>query len=394
MSTLAPDPAAPTAPLTPRPVRVAAGFPVAVLPPDRLPRDADPVLVTVRRGARAVHAWAWSGDDPALPPAATGLAPGEVGVSQRLGSALGGPPEDPVEVTVPRVRALRVLSVRIDDMPGPGEVQVSPADRPAGPARALLVHEGVAAVVTAVPAEHVPAGSVRMSYATRVLQHVAENARVHVVDLPAPVPGGTRWAERARRATGRGVERALRAVFRAPSVAVRVTQAHAGDDETAVVALHASAFERLGIRPGDQVLVAWGAREVVALAVTDHEPHGPGGPLPAAKGAQRVNLQSPPLPDDFTPHLVARLSAPARRGLGCPPATVVTVRRRVRPALARNLNQLVVPAAGLLLAGAALPDPSWLLLGGGTVVISALALASVRIPAVGRRPAPTGDELP
>lgn len=386
-----------TTALAPRVVPVAAGFPVAVLPPERLDRDADPVLVTVRRGDRAEHAWAWSRDDPALPPSAAGLGPGEVGVSRRLATLLGGPEDAPVEVTVPPVRALRVLSVRIDDMPGPGEVQVSPGDRPDGPARALLVHEGVAAVVTAVPADHVPAGAVRMSYATRVLQHVAADTRVRVVDLPAPLPpSGTRRVrpDRARRAVGRGVERTLRAVFRAPSVAVRVTQAHAGDDEAAVVALHTSAFERLGIRPGDQVLVAWGAREVVALAVTDHEPHTTGGPLPGAKGAQRVNLQSAALPDDFSPHLVARLSAPARRALGCPPATVVTVRRRVRPALARNLNQLVVPAAGLLLAGAALPDPNWLLLGGGTVVISALALASVRIPDVGRRAAPEGDELP
>jgi hypothetical protein len=69
--------------------------------------------------------------------------------------------------------------------------------------------------------------------------------------------------------------------------------------------------------------------------------------------------------------------------MGIPVAAVVTVRRSTSSVLMSNLYRLIIPIAGLSLAGAALEDPNWLLLGLGAIVLSILALTRLRIP--GRR---------
>lgn len=98
------------------------------------------------------------------------------------------------------------------------------------------------------------------------------------------------------------------------------------------------------------------------------------------KRVQRVNRLWPDLPEGISPHVTVRMSTRLRDQLGAPVATVVTVRRRMRPVLVQNLNSLVVPLASLVLAGAALPDPHWPTLGLGTALMSVFALARLRIP--------------
>jgi hypothetical protein len=176
------------------------------------------------------------------------------------------------------------------------------------------------------------------------------------------------------------MEHLWRALFRAPEFSARVVQAHAGDDGAPVVTLHPAVFDRIGIESGQQVLVRWGGREVAALAVADHDPPATGLPPDSIKRVQRVNRLWPHLPEGMSPHVVVRMSAHLRAELGAPVATVVTVRRQLRPVVVRNLNSLVVPLASLVLAGAALPDPHWPALAAGTVVMSVFALARLRIP--------------
>lgn len=367
--------------LTPVPVPVLTGSAALVLDPDLL-GTTGPVLVDVAAAGGRATAWAWARTAAGLPPEAAALGSDEAGVSARLLDLLL-PGDGPVTVTVPQVAHRRVLASRIDDLPQRDEVQVPRTD-PGG--RALLVRGGVTAWVTCVPRPHVPAGAVRLTYQMRLLTDAegADASAPVTLTFPGDEGAGPARRGRLRRAVDRAVERLLTAVFRAPEFAVRITQAHAGDDEGPLVALHPAVFDRIGVEPGQQVVVRWGDREITAMAVADHAPHGTGPVSAAGRAAQRVNLVSPDLPGDMSPHLVARLSAPARRSLGAPAATVVTVRRRLRPVLVRNLGALVLPLAGLLLAAAALEDPNWWLVGTGTALMSVLGLAGVRIPVVRR----------
>ncbi|MEV0894209.1 hypothetical protein [Promicromonospora sp. NPDC050262] len=368
--------------LAPVPVRIASGLPTAVVHPDLLRGTDGPLPVTVTAGDRVTAAWAWSAAADGVPAEARDLSPGQLGVSRRLGAALGG--ASSVSVRVPPVTPLRTVAALVDDMPGVDEVQVNRSD--VRPGIYLLTQRGVTAWVRAVAREHVQPGTVRLAYQLRLLTAsdgdatdrdvllVAAAPEVITQDLPA---GRLR---RIRDAVDRTLECLWRALFRAPEFSARVVQAHAGDDGASIVALHPAVFDRIGIASGQQVLVRWGGREAVALAVTDHDPPVAGAQSASIRRVQRVNRLWPDLPDGMSPHVTMRLSTRLREQLGAPVATVVTVRRRMRPVLVQNLNSLVVPLASLVLAGAALPDPHWPTLGLGTALMSVFALARLRIP--------------
>ncbi|MDR7381566.1 hypothetical protein [Promicromonospora iranensis] len=368
--------------MTTVPVTIASGLPTAVVHPDMLPGTDGPVPVTVGAGDRTTVAWAWSAAADGIPGPARELSLGQVGVSRRLRAAVGDAPS--VGLRVPPITALRTLSALVDDMPSADEVQVNPAD--VRPGSYLLVQGGVTAWVRAVPRDHVRRGAVRLAYQLRLLtasDGATDNSHVALVAAPPEVVEHTlpsRRAVRASEAVDRTMERLWRALFRAPEFSARVVQAHAGDDGASIVTLHTAVFDRIGVQSGQQVLVRWGGREVVALAVADHDPPIAGSPTPSMKKVQRVNRLWPDLPEGISPHVTVRLSTRLRDQLGAPVATVVTVRRRMRPVLVQNLNSLVVPLASLVLAGAALPDPHWPALGLGTALMSVFALARLRIP--------------
>ncbi|MFD2796241.1 hypothetical protein ACFS27_21950 [Promicromonospora vindobonensis] len=368
--------------LTTVPVQIASGLPTAVVHPSMLSGTAGPVPVTVTADGVDAVAWAWSAAADGIPEFARALAPGQIGMSRRLRSAVDD--ATTVSVQVPPVVVLRTYSALVDDMPDAGEVQVSPTD--VEPGTYLLVQGGVTAWVHAVPRDHVRPGTVRLAYQLRLLTAsggAADNARVALVAAGPDVvrhrlPG--RRLQQTSEAVDRTMERLWRAIFRAPAFSARVVQAHAGDDGASIVTLHPAVFDRIGIESGQQVLVRWGGREVVALAVADHDPPTSGSPTASMKKVQRVNRLWPDLPEGISPHVTVRMSTRLRDQLGAPVATVVTVRRRMRPVLVQNLNSLVVPLASLVLAGAALPDPHWPILGLGTALMSVFALARLRIP--------------
>ncbi|WP_369371873.1 N-formylglutamate amidohydrolase [Promicromonospora sp. Populi] len=373
----------PTSPgLATVPLKIASGLPTAVVHPDLLPGTNGPVPITVTADDHATVAWAWSAAADGIPEAARSISPGQVGVSRRLRAAVSGAMS--VSVQVPPIKQLSTYSALVDDMPSADEVQVNPAD--IKPGTYLLVQGGVTAWVQAVPRDHVRPGTVRLAYQLRLLTASDRATDNQLVALVAAAPDVVRHGVQADRlqrvndAVDRTMERLWRALFRAPEFSARVIQAHAGDDGTSIVTLHAAVFDRIGIESGQQVLVRWGGREVVALAVADHDPPTSGSPTQSMKDMQRVNRLWPDLPEGISPHVTVRMSTRLRDQLGAPVATVVTVRRRLRPVLVGNLNSLVVPLASLVLAGAALPDPHWGALGLGTALMSVFALARLRIP--------------
>ncbi|MFJ3404001.1 hypothetical protein [Promicromonospora sp. NPDC090134] len=373
---------APTSRFTTVPVKIPSGLPTVVLHSRVLSGINGPVPVTVSTDARSIVAWAWSAAADGVPEGARGLLPGEIGVSRGTHDTVNADTE--LSVRVPPVVPLQTRAALARDMPAADEVQVNPAD--VVPGTYLLVRNGVTAWVRAVARGHVRRGSVRLAYQLRLLiaaDGAADDALVALVAAPPEVirhrARGT-WSRRLGGAVDTTMEHLWRALFRAPEFSARVVQAHAGDDGAPVVTLHPAVFDRIGIESGQQVLVRWGGREVAALAVADHDPPETGTPPDSIKRVQRVNRLWPHLPEGMSPHVVVRMSARLRGELGAPVATVVTVRRRVRPVLVGNLNALVVPLASLVLAGAALPDPHWPTLGLGTALMSVFALARLRIP--------------
>ncbi|WP_125775121.1 hypothetical protein [Antribacter gilvus] len=398
---LVPEAAVPGAVQISRPataVRIPSGVPSVVVPPDLLPGTTGPIPVSVAVDGATVHAWAWASSTPGMPEAVQVLPPGHFGLTRRLTASLetssgGQDAVRPVTVTFPGTAQLKPLAALVDDLPAGDEVQVSPDEFPGPPRRYLLVRGGVTAWVTAVPRAHVRPGTVRAGYQLRLLTETegADEAGDFTLVAAGSVRSASRralsaWGQvrAAWRLLHLGLDQAtevvLRFLFRAPTAAVRVIQAHPGDDGQAIVALHPAVFDRIGLEPGQQVLVRWGPNEVVAVAVEDHDPPSVGAPPEGARKVQRVNRLTPDLPDGVAPHVVARLSSSLRLALDAPVATVVSVRRRMRPILVGNLYTLVIPLASLVLAGAALEDPNWWLINAGTLAMSVFALAKLRIP--------------
>ncbi|MFD7309876.1 hypothetical protein [Promicromonospora sp. NPDC059942] len=364
------------------PVKIPSGLATVVVHPDLLSGIHGPVPVTVSTDVRSTVAWAWSAAADGIPDGARDLLPEEIGASRALSDAMNSAVS--LSVRVPPVIPLRTRAALARDMPAADEVHVNPAD--VVPGTYLLVRNGVTAWVRAVARDHVREGSLRLAYQLRLLiasDGDVDDGLVALVAAPSEVIRRRAQDKRFRRlgsAVDHTLERLWRALFRAPDFTARVVQAHAGDDGAPVIALHPAVFDRIGVESGQQVLVRWGGREVAALAVADHDPPETGVPPVSIKKVQRVNRLWPHLPEGMSPHVVVRMSSSLRNDLGAPVATVVTVRRRLRPVLVGNLNALVVPLASLVLAGAALPDPHWITLGLGTALMSVFALARLRIP--------------
>jgi hypothetical protein len=149
-----------------------------------------------------------------------------------------------------------------------------------------------------------------------------------------------------------GCEVILRLIFGTQPMSFRIIQAHPGDDDLRdTLRLHPAAFTALGLAPGGQVLIDWAGQRTSVRALEDHNPFG-GSLSSYVRGVVGVRYDAE-LPQDFPSHLVARVPAPVRRHLGVPPNTVVVMRRRIRPSLVGQLNQLTMPLAGLVLAAAA-----------------------------------------
>lgn len=179
----------------------------------------------------------------------------------------------------------------------------------------------------------------------------------------------------------------LRAAFRSQDLTFRVVQAHPGDDDLRdTIRLHPGAFGALALRPGGQVLLSWGGQRMAVRALEDQKPFD--GELSShVMKSVGLRLDAAPLPSDFPAHLIARVPALVRRSLNIPPNTVIEMRRKLRPAVIGQLNQLTFPVTGLV-AAAAFPEVrGWPLILGGIFAV-ALGLAPLRMPRPPRGPWP------
>lgn len=318
-----------------------------------------------------------------------------------------------VELELPAIKRCRVLAARIDDLPGPQSLQVSGAVRDGLDGRrwAVATAHGAAVPVQLHCRTMDHDEDARASHALRLLLGRGEDLpHVQLSSFPRTpfllrLTDAGRISRRTRqgaaavavtvasclllllRVADLGLEAILRGAFRSPALSVITTRAHAGDDALDIVRLHPSAFPMLAIKPGAQIVVAWGPRRTVAIALEDHRTHE----VPAASleaRASRVEHVSADLPAEFPPHIVVRVSARVRRNVGAPAATAVQLRRRVRPLLISNLNQLVLPVLGLALAAAALNRPHWGWLSVGFAALVVLSLAGLRHPRPPKGPWP------
>jgi hypothetical protein len=177
------------------------------------------------------------------------------------------------------------------------------------------------------------------------------------------------------------VEFLLRLALRSQTLTFRVAQANPGDDDLQdTIRIHPTAFPALGLRPGDQVIVNWAGSRTTARVLEDPNPvDTQESSSPLILSAVGLHLDGL-LPEGFPAHLVAKVPAPMRTALGIPPSTLIDIRRRIRPAVLGQLNQLTIPVAGLILAAAAFPSVRGWPLVAGAIAAVMLGLAPLRRP--------------
>jgi hypothetical protein len=254
----------------------------------------------------------------------------------------------------------------------------------------------------------VDAGTIRLSLLTRSLVAFAAPSK-HTIQLselmdeePTPLvrlrqrpeaAPALRWvAELAAVLLRRAVawmERGCRVFLIAPMLAVRTTEALIGDDTNRVVRVAPELFPLLGIQPGDHVIVQWGARGTLAIALQmpASEPVRD-VPQEVDRDAPLTSPAGPVFDDALVRHLTIGVAAEMRSNLGIPRRTVVTIRRRVVPLIFRRINELTIPVGGLLLAAATIKGVSsrHVVVGLVAIVILAMLPARHKGPPAGRWP--------
>ncbi|HEY1770149.1 MAG TPA: hypothetical protein VGG02_07825 [Chthoniobacterales bacterium] len=157
------------------------------------------------------------------------------------------------------------------------------------------------------------------------------------------------------------------------SLCLRTVEADPGDDSYYLLRLSASAFDLLGIAPGDQVEVSWADRRTFGIALVSQET--------ALKGdISRVERVHTRIEREISDNLTIGVSAPIRAALGIPRRTAVRIRRRAFPLVLRQVNQLTIPVLGLYLAALAISGIRVIFLAAGLFGIVVLLLLSLRYP--------------
>lgn len=393
---------------TPETVRLARGYISAVFNEHELDENTlYPFAARLVRPLRSASTiWMHKDSEDAVPR-------GTVAVSSRVRERLGlGPQTEKVRIEVPRRADLRVSLPPVVDIPSGAVVQVDKTvriqlqtERLRKPRMALLTSPAGIAIPVRLQQRRMAADKIAMPMHLRTIIGVRRGSRVQLTAVQRPsirerlvgaegrvLVRGThrRWVRTTAVTIGlliiglrqfdRLFEWLLRLAFRSQSLSLRVTQSHPGDDDLRdTVRIHPSLFAALGIRPGGQVIMNWGRQRVAVRALEDqlvfngqfsrHVLESVGLPLDATQ-----------LPADFPAHLVIRVPAPVRRILNIPPNTIVEIRRKLRPAIVGQLNQLAVPVAGLVAAAAALPEMRGWPLILGSVTATVLGLAPLRMP--------------
>lgn len=303
-----------------------------------------------------------------------------------------------VELHTPASAVFHVRPELVDDLPAANEVALSSRDaRNYGPW--AIAYGGTVGVPVRVRTRRVESGRVRMSMLTRTLALHDDAQRVRLarldrerLDWRDALRGRTRFdgiagtvvaaIAYAFRGVAWGIELLFRRLFHAPALAMATVEAQLGDDTNRVVRIAPETLSVLGIKAGDDVLIEWADRRVVAVA---HE------------SAERVDRSVAIATLDtwgrehdarLAKHLTIGIAAEMRGELRIPRRTVVTVRRRVTTIFMRRLNELTVPIGGLFLAAIAIKDFPLAIVGIGAIFITVFAMlpARYRVPPRGRWP--------
>ncbi|HEX7140711.1 MAG TPA: hypothetical protein VF219_22860 [Vicinamibacterales bacterium] len=291
-----------------------------------------------------------------------------------------------IEVAAEAPQSLRVLPALVDRLPADNEAEVSADDAKRLGRWALAWHDGFTMPLRlrVKPNEQ---GMIRMSRLTRVLGRLTdEHPRVRLSRLQ---PEHLQWRDRfvgrtAMRLFSFFLELLLRPLFHAPAVAMSTVEAKLGDDTNRVIRMAPQMFNLIGVRPGDDILVEWAGRRVIAVAHESFDAKEHGHAHVPTVDTWGANSSVP----DEARHLVIGIGAQLRGELRIPRRTVVIVRRRVSTIFARRVNELTLPIGGLLLAAVAIKGfpVIWVFAGAVIVTILAMLPARYRVPPRGRWP--------
>lgn len=314
-----------------------------------------------------------------------------------------------VKVIIPETVRLNAAVAHVDDLPKSHEVDVSLGVKHRIAKRGgwgLLIYDEVPMPVR-LRGRDIESQKIRISFPTRALIYPAADLGGEILQLSSVLedrlPFFVRLKQRYPYAgffrlfvgilkrfihyLGQIFELFLRPILRAPVVVLRTVEALIGEDTYQVVRINPQIFPLLGIKPGDQVVIGWASRQVVATAL-EFPPELNTDPR-ITTTLQRTDLHRIGSRESIAPHLSIGITAPMRSCLGIPRHTVVEVRRRLTPIILGRINELTIPVGGLLLAALALPGviPRWGIIM-SIIVVVALALISARYrtPPSGRWP--------
>jgi hypothetical protein len=379
-----------------------APIPVAVLTPGamRILGLERGMRVIAVNGAIRVGVWICSTDEAPQKTAEGEQTDDVVWLSKRARDLLHLE-DGAVELRVEEFETFDVLPALVDQLPRDDEADVAAADaRRLG--RWLLAYNGGVTIPIRVRSRRNDVGTLRMSRLTRVLAGLREERpRVRVSRLQdenlrwtdslrgiTRIPGWTgavvALLVRISRWIGWATELLLRTLFHAPALAMATVEARLGDDTNRIIRIPSETFGLLGIKPGDDVLVEWAGRRVIAVAQESGEQiPGDHAAVPTVDtwGSDKI------MPSEAR-HLVIGIGAEMRGELRIPRRTVVMVRRHVTSIFADRINELTVPVGGLLLAAVAIQNFPVVYVIAGTFVVTILAMlpARYRVPPRGRWP--------
>jgi hypothetical protein len=339
------------------------------------------------------------------------VSSGTIGINQRGQRRLGITSSKDISLDLPNRFPLRARTPPAQDLPPGASIHVSPKLFKSFRTKALshtyallTTDQGVAAPVRLAMR---PIGDeyILAPMSVRTLCGITEGSQIQLSTFPkfAPLRSGAWLAGRIFRRSPNeewkrhlgiafglilvgirfidlAIELVLRVTLRSQPLAFRVIQANPGDDDLwDTIRIHPAAFAALATNPGGQVLLNWAGQRMAARVLADPNPvDTPASPV--VLNSVGLRLDTGLLPDGFPAHLVVRIPAPLRTSLNIPPATIIEIRRRLRPAVISQLNTLTIPVAGLIVTAAALPEVRGWPLIIGAIAALILGLAPLRMP--------------
>jgi hypothetical protein len=380
--------------------------PVGAVHPDVLKRfDIFPESqVLLEAKTRSAIVWIHSNTDVPL----LGNDNISVGLSKRTIKLMEVKDGDEIDLLIPEFKKLLCQPALIDDLPVENEVFVSPV------IRKLVTNSHGWALLTAngldIPVRprvrNMNDDIIRMSILMRVFLQVGiqtENGMVQLSRIPDKenLPLEIRLKRNSIIARKYGVfvyfcnlplriiqqmiEWVLRPLLLAPKILLETSEAPIGDDYRHIVRMPISIFPLLGISAGDQIILNWAGRQVIAIALVlseaDQTHH-------IDKSIQGVDLYLEHQIEKIPNHLKMKVSASIRSELGIPRYSVLSVRRRLFTIVTKKINQLILPIGGLVLMGLAVPTlpKSILFIGLLLVVFFSFLPDRYQVPPTGRWP--------